>query len=494
MDNKESKTDYLDVIFLMFLGAIVAMSAICTYADRRNNDEGTLNYYKEAINDKTLKWNLITAFSIPRNYYKLVQPAKNETERDLRVAQGIRVFFLYFMVFSHTTIGYAVEIALNPEYYERSYHQLLPVLLFNGITYIQVFFAIAGFMLAVQIMEVATKNDEEFRFYPLAVIYRYLRFLPVYGFLVFFNATFLVRIQDSAHWQRIGGVERQYCRKNWWANIFYQNSGYDKSQMCMFHTYFITLEFQLFMFALAFLMIIWRYPKCQRVFTSIITLLSIASAGILTYIYNLDGILVITPEERHVLTQQSYFQNFMSAIEPNAGPYFIGISFGLLYHPMKNSQILTKIKYKLAYYMWYVLPIFAVLSMLSTQLFYEYDFEKPSIWMSVYAMFTQNIWGLTAVSAALLFCFKKTTFLTSMLNLPIFLPVYRLTYTTYICHISVLYIIAGASKGASNIGTVPLLLFSTSCFICSHFIAFVLTILIEYPTIGVINQLFRKLD
>lgn len=131
----------------MVLAAIIAATTICTYIDRQNNTEGTLNYYKETVNDKSngiscvfiyhciiyqsinirifflyllaLKWNIITAFSIPRNYYKLVQPAKNEIERDLRVAQGIRLFFLYFMVFSHATIGYAIEIVVNPEYYER---------------------------------------------------------------------------------------------------------------------------------------------------------------------------------------------------------------------------------------------------------------------------------------------------------------------------------------------------------------------------------------
>lgn len=233
---------------------------------------------------------------------------------------------------------------------------------------------------------------------------------------------------------------------------------------CMFHTYFISLEFQLFMFGLAFLMIIWRYPKSQKIFTSIVTLLSIGSAAILTYRNKLDGILVITPEERRLLTHQSYFQNYITAFEPNAGPYFIGISLGLLYHPMKNSQLLSKMKYKLAFYLWHLLPIFAVLSMLSTQLFYEYDIEKPSIWMSLYAMFTQNIWGLMAATAALLFCFRKTSFITSMFNLPIFLPVYRLTYTVYICHISVLYVIAGASKGASNIGTIALVMNSELVF------------------------------
>lgn len=237
---------------------------------------------------------------------------------------------------------------------------------------------------------------------------------------------------------------------------------------CMFHTYYISLEFQLFMIGLAFLMIIWRYPKSQKVLMSIITSLSIASAAILTYRNKLNGILVITPEERRLLTHQTYFQNYMTAIEPNAGPYFIGLSLGLLYIPMKNIQILVKMRYKLAFYLWHVVPIFAVLSMLSTQLFYEYDFEKPSLWMAVYAMFTQNIWGFMAASAALLFCLKKTSFITSMFNLPVFLPIYRLTYTTYICHITVLYVIAGASKGASNIGTIPLVMNSELYFILNE--------------------------
>lgn len=62
-------------------------------------------------------------------------------------------------------------------------------------------------------------------------IFPIFRFFPIYGFLILFNATYLFKLQDAAHWQRIGGLERQYCRKNWWANILYQNRGYDLSQM-----------------------------------------------------------------------------------------------------------------------------------------------------------------------------------------------------------------------------------------------------------------------
>lgn len=53
----------------------------------------------------------------------------------------------------------------------------------------------------------------------------------MYGILVLFNATYLYKLQDGVQWERVGGVERQYCRRNWWANLFYQNSGFNLSEM-----------------------------------------------------------------------------------------------------------------------------------------------------------------------------------------------------------------------------------------------------------------------
>lgn len=49
-------TDYLDIIFLVILATVIAATAICTYVDRRYNTEGTLNYYKETANDKSMEF------------------------------------------------------------------------------------------------------------------------------------------------------------------------------------------------------------------------------------------------------------------------------------------------------------------------------------------------------------------------------------------------------------------------------------------------------
>lgn len=222
----------------------------------------------------------------------------------------------------------------------------------------------------------------------------------------------------------------------------------------MYHTYYIANEFQLFMIGLALIMIIWRYPKSRTYLMTIFTTLPILAAGILTYRYSFDGIFLVSPEERRGFTSLSYFQKYFSALEPSAGPYFIGITLGFIYHTMKNSPALSKLKMRLFNIMWIFIFVLAILSALSTHFFYENDFEKPSIWMSFYAMFTSNIWGLVGAVAALLFCFRKTSFMTSLFNLPLLHPVYKLTYATYLCSLSLFYVISGAGKGTTYAGTV----------------------------------------
>lgn len=45
----------------------------------------------------------------------------------------------------------------------------------------------------------------------------------------------------------------------------------------------------------------------------------------------------------------------------------------------------------------YLAPVIAVITVASHYFFYAYDFEKPSIWMALFAMFTKNVWGFFGV-------------------------------------------------------------------------------------------------
>lgn len=60
-------TDYLDIIFLVILATVIAATTICTYVDRRYNTEGTLNYYKETANDKSMEFPTLFCCCIVNN-------------------------------------------------------------------------------------------------------------------------------------------------------------------------------------------------------------------------------------------------------------------------------------------------------------------------------------------------------------------------------------------------------------------------------------------
>lgn len=132
------------------------------------------------------------------------------------------------------------------------------MILINGHTVIQTYFAISGFLLSIQFVQYK-QNQKDFSlvYFFKALLYRYVtyvrvilpiptplqsvplgvairlidsflprytRMTPVYGFMVFFHSTLLIYTQSGPMWKHVAETERSFCRKNWWTNIFYLNN------------------------------------------------------------------------------------------------------------------------------------------------------------------------------------------------------------------------------------------------------------------------------
>lgn len=119
----------------------------------------------------------------------------------------------------------------------------------NGSNILQAFFAISGFLIAVQFMELRERNKFKTIFLWKAIFYRYLRwvarrgnerprvsgfertnsylsfrFTPAYMFIVMFNATMLLKTTSGPVWPHYADNERSFCRWNWWTNLLYINN------------------------------------------------------------------------------------------------------------------------------------------------------------------------------------------------------------------------------------------------------------------------------
>lgn len=99
------------------------------------------------------------------------------------------------------------------------------MMLINGQSIIQTYLTVSGFLLSVQFFEFIEKQPK-FNIHYLwkGVLYRYIRLFPVYAFLIFYNTTWLLKMQDGPVWNHEVEPERYNCRKNWWTNLLFINN------------------------------------------------------------------------------------------------------------------------------------------------------------------------------------------------------------------------------------------------------------------------------
>uniref|UniRef100_A0A336KWQ4 CSON015542 protein n=1 Tax=Culicoides sonorensis TaxID=179676 RepID=A0A336KWQ4_CULSO len=75
----------------------------------------------------------ILAFSLPRNWYRLISIPQTEESRVLRYIQGFRYITIFFVIWGHTLVGITLGFNLNPYKVEESFHQILPHLNLNAL-------------------------------------------------------------------------------------------------------------------------------------------------------------------------------------------------------------------------------------------------------------------------------------------------------------------------------------------------------------------------
>lgn len=77
-------------------------------------------------------------------------------------------------------------------------------------------------------------------------------------FVLMFNATWLVRLQNGPLWLHAVGAEQQHCRDSWWTNVLYINNVMRIDKPCFQHGWYLAADFQLFIVGVVLHMVFWR--------------------------------------------------------------------------------------------------------------------------------------------------------------------------------------------------------------------------------------------
>lgn len=135
------------------------------------NELNISHLYRILTTDSTV----ILSFSIPRNWYRLISKSKSQISNDLRPLQALRFLTMFCVVIGHVVLFMNVMPVYNPQYMEKNFYRIVTMILVNGTTIIQTFFVMSGYLLSLQFTKLQETSKFSFKYFPTAIIYRYLR-------------------------------------------------------------------------------------------------------------------------------------------------------------------------------------------------------------------------------------------------------------------------------------------------------------------------------
>ncbi|EAT32977.1 AAEL014766-PA [Aedes aegypti] len=473
--------DILDFSFLLVLATIIFLTILSSWYDKTVNYKQDVVHYKQEL-DSPRKM-LFVSFSILRNWYRLTSRSHNVLDKDLRFFQAIRYLTMMLVILGHAALIYSIAPSQNTIKIEMMFHQLGTMILTGGPQIVQTFFAMSGFLLAVQMIKYAENSSRSpgILFLLKAIVYRYIRLTPVYAFVVLLHATWLPKLQDGPVWKLATDTERAFCRRNWWTNLLYVNNYVHGDQPCVQQGWYLGCDFQLFILGTLLLMVILKLRKFSSSILVMAALAAYLVPAYFIYYEKLEGIFLITLQgQRFTLWFDEFYQRAYIPLHVNLGNYLAGIIAGMIYLRLRQTNT-DPVQKRWFHILWYFVFPAVLGTLLINYIFYEYDFAKPSLWMAAFYPIAKYSWGVYAGVFMMGQIYGISPILKRIFNHRVFEPLGRMTYSAYLGHVFVMRLTVFNLRTPIHfnyIGTFSLI-FASAMF--SYLMALVLCLLIEFP-------------
>ncbi|CAH1640058.1 unnamed protein product [Spodoptera littoralis] len=288
----------------------------------------------------------LVCFSIRNNWRKLVAPVARGQDprmRRLKSIHGIRTMSITLVIMAHSILA-CVAFIDNPDYFEKLYKSNMLKVIFNGMSIMQTFLVMSGFLLVYNSLLHAEKHKITLMSFPKYIILRWLRLTPPYAVVLGLTITWMRYLTDGPLWQEVIGNEVNDCKKYWWTNLLYINNYFDESQ-CMQHTWYIATDTQLYCVG-ALVFVLCSTPRSRKIVLPLLLVAGLIIPGVITYMLNLDGTLIVSPEAIHSLfLNEPTFNYTYRRGHTNLAGYTIGLSFGYLtYHWQKKGVDMSRFR------------------------------------------------------------------------------------------------------------------------------------------------------
>jgi len=229
------------------------------------------------------------------------------------------------------------------------------------------------------------------------------------------------------------------CSNYWWTNLLYINNFYPKmeSSMCLGWSWYLAVDMQFYIVTPVLLILFWKRPVFGWCASAILLIGSFSANIALVKTYSLSYNLLDTQ------TSEEYYDTIYTKPYARAPPYILGIMAAVYYLHLETRGSLQIPKWVLA--IGYVVSAIAMLvTVYGTQSLYA-SFSGGPGWTEaeqiLYISFSRFVFvGGVAFLMHACFC-GYGGILKSLFESSIWTPLARLTYTAYLLHPVIIWVV-----------------------------------------------------
>lgn len=413
---------------------------------------------------------LLISFSIYTNGQKLFGLRRSQGE--ISCIDGIRFLSTCWVILGNVFISNLFEPTANLFEMLRYTGKTESMIYLNAHA-IDTFFVLSGLLVSYNFTRKRRKGESFniFRYY----IRRYLRLTIPYGVVILCSIYLLKYLGSGPIYYKINIVS-QLCRDNWWKNLIYlQNYLGTTEDLCVSQSWYLAIDFQLYVLSPIFLLCLYKTPR----FGTLMIILSIIGcmlAGFFTTYQEHLSTMIISRNTTEFLTYY-YFKT-----HTRASTWFIGLLLGFVLGRIRfhNDNMYLRVPKVITYFIWLaVLALipFCVYGFHDTLTQEDYDVVANSL----YNTFTRPVWAL-CVSWIIYACATgRGGIVNNILSLPIFRVLSKFTYSVYLIHVLILYIMICARKNPTYFSVAGLIDEFSSILVISFVLAAFWTLAFETP-------------
>ncbi|XP_048511652.1 nose resistant to fluoxetine protein 6-like [Athalia rosae] len=368
----------------------------------------------------------LLAFSVIYNFKKL-RGGTRSTGINLDCISGIKVTAMIMIIAGHSLIFVISGPVLNINFWQYAVTKVENAVFLNNPLLVDTFLLLSGFLVSCILLNELNKG-KRINFINIYVM-RYVRLTPAYILIIGLYLTWFPRMDSGPMWSRVY-LERDRCMTSWWANLLYINNYVNTDKLCMFQSWYLSVDTQLFILAPFMIYPLHRWPKIGESILATATALSILVPFVITIRNSADPTLMVYSAELKDISTNNFFLTNYIKTHMRASSYCFGLACGYIVHRIHLSG--HKLSNNTVRMGWILASLSLIGSLLSITIFYGPRRNFTPIEAAIYASLHRAFWSLGTAWVVLACVTGNGGVVAKILQWKPFLPLSRLTYSAYL--------------------------------------------------------------